>query len=66
MPGMAPGPMGSGPMAPMQPGTPQHRGMSGPSAMNSPMQQQRRIDPDQMPSPVSDYFPLVLKANYEL
>ena len=59
MPGMAPGPMGSmapGPMAPPQPGSPQHRGMSGPSAMSSPMQQQRRIDPDQMPSPVSEQY----------
>ena len=54
MPGMVPGPMGSGPMGPPQPGTPQQRGMSGPSPMSSPMQQQRRIDPDQMPSPVSE------------
>ena len=43
---------GAGPMGGMPPNQPGQHGM-GPSPMNSPMQQQRRIDPDQMPSPVS-------------
>lgn len=51
------GPMGG--MPPHNQGHTQHRGMPpgpmppGPMPMNSPMQQQKRIDPDQMPSPVS-------------
>ena len=48
---MYPGAMGG--MPPTGPG--QH-GMGHPSPMNSPMQQQKRIDPDQMPSPVSIFL----------
>lgn len=44
---------GSGPMGGMPPTGPGQHGMGPQSPMNSPMQQQRRIDPDQMPSPVS-------------
>lgn len=47
---MYPGAASMGGMPPAGPG--QH-GMGPHSPMNSPMQQQRRIDPDQMPSPVS-------------
>ena len=46
---MYPGAASMGGMPPTGPG--QH-GMGTQSPMNSPMQQQRRIDPDQMPSPV--------------
>ncbi|XP_074619307.1 protein transport protein Sec24C-like isoform X2 [Acropora palmata] len=57
LPGSFPGPQGqsmypgAGPMGGMPPNQPGQHGM-GPSPMNSPMQQQRRIDPDQMPSPI--------------
>ena len=44
---------GAGPMGGMPPTGPAQHGMGAQSPMNSPMQQQRRIDPDQMPSPVS-------------
>lgn len=44
---------GAGPMGGMPPTGPGQHGMGPQSPMNSPMQQQRRIDPDQMPSPVS-------------
>lgn len=44
---------GAGPMGGMPPTGPGQHGMGHPSPMNSPMQQQKRIDPDQMPSPVS-------------
>ena len=37
----------------MPPTGPGQHGMAAQAPMNSPMQQQRRIDPDQMPSPVS-------------
>lgn len=47
---MYPGAPTMGGMPPTGPG--QH-GMGHPTPMNAPMQQQRRIDPDQMPSPVS-------------
>ena len=47
---MYPGAPTVGGMPPTGPG--QH-GMGHPTPMNAPMQQQRRIDPDQMPSPVS-------------
>ncbi|XP_068702703.1 protein transport protein Sec24C-like isoform X2 [Montipora foliosa] len=56
MPGSFPGPQGqsmypgAGPMGGMPPSAPGQPGM-GPSPMNAPMQQ-RRIDPDQMPSPI--------------
>ena len=44
---------GAGPMSGMPPSGPVQHGMGPHAPMNSPMQQQRRIDPDQMPSPVS-------------
>ena len=44
---------GAGSMTGMPPTGPGQHGMGTQSPMNSPMQQQRRIDPDQMPSPVS-------------
>ena len=44
---------GAGPMGGMPPTGPGQPSMGPHSPMNSPMQQQRRIDPDQMPSPVS-------------
>lgn len=44
---------GAGSMTGMPPTGPGQHGMGSQSPMNSPMQQQRRIDPDQMPSPVS-------------
>jgi len=44
---------GAGSMTGMPPTGPGQHGMGPQSPMNSPMQQQRRIDPDQMPSPVS-------------
>jgi len=43
---------GAGSMGGMPPTGPGQHGMGTQSPMNSPMQQQRRIDPDQMPSPV--------------
>lgn len=46
---MYPGASTMGGMPPTGPG--QH-GMGHPTPMNAPMQQQRRIDPDQMPSPI--------------
>ena len=53
---------GAGPVGGMPPNQPGQHGM-GPSPMNTPMQQQRRIDPDQMPSPVSTilFLSLVFK-----
>ena len=44
---------GAGPMGGMSPTGPAQHGMGPPAPMNTPMQQQKRIDPDQMPSPVS-------------
>ena len=44
---------GAGSMGGMPPTGPGQHGMGPQSPMNSPMQQQRRIDPDQMPSPVT-------------
>ena len=44
---------GTAPMGGMPPSAPGQHGMGPHAPMNSPMQQQRRIDPDQMPSPVS-------------
>ncbi|XP_022800862.1 protein transport protein Sec24C-like isoform X2 [Stylophora pistillata] len=58
MPGSFPGPQGQSmyPGAPtvggMPPTGPGQHGMGHPTPMNAPMQQQRRIDPDQMPSPI--------------
>lgn len=43
---------GAGPMSGMPPSGPSQHGMGPHAPMNSPMQQQRRIDPDQMPSPI--------------
>ncbi|XP_020618625.1 protein transport protein Sec24C-like [Orbicella faveolata] len=43
---------GAGSMTGMPPTGPGQHGMGPQSPMNSPMQQQRRIDPDQMPSPI--------------
>ena len=43
---------GAAPMTGMPSSGPGQHGMGPHSPMNSPMQQQRRIDPDQMPSPV--------------
>ena len=44
---------GAGSMTGMPPTGPGQHGMGTQPPMNTPMQQQRRIDPDQMPSPVS-------------
>ena len=52
---------GAGPMGGMPPSSPGQPGM-GPSPMNAPMQQ-RRIDPDQMPSPVSTILHLFVPFN---
>lgn len=43
---------GAAPMGGMPSSGPGQHGMGPHSPMNSPMQQQRRIDPDQMPSPI--------------
>ena len=58
---------GAGPMSGMPPSGPSQHGMGPHAPMNSPMQQQRRIDPDQMPSPVSIPFQsLQFESNHEL
>lgn len=57
---------GAGPMSGMPPSGPAQHGMGPHAPMNSPMQQQRRIDPDQMPSPVSIPFQsLQFQSNHE-
>ena len=53
-------------MSGMPPSGPSQHGMGPHAPMNSPMQQQRRIDPDQMPSPVSIPFQsLQFQSNHE-
>lgn len=54
---------GTAPMGGMLPSAPGQHGMGPHAPMNSPMQQQRRIDPDQMPSPVSATLHLVSFSN---